>query len=176
MNQAMGNEDVTDPVNRGPETRDSFAELYVAGILADAGWNVYFPRRDQGFDFIVTKEVGKSIVLRPVQVKGKYATAEKTAKPYYGFVGRLTQFHPEMVLAIPYFTREAERAPLFTAYLPIGQIRRRGQIEAEFRAQPAVFREGAPQIRPHYRRFFDTEGLTLLESPTWANEAPRRDP
>jgi hypothetical protein len=27
---------------------DYFAELFVAGLLADAGWNVYFPHRDQG--------------------------------------------------------------------------------------------------------------------------------
>jgi len=27
------------------ETRDYFAELYVAGLMADAGWNIYFPHR-----------------------------------------------------------------------------------------------------------------------------------
>lgn len=37
--------------------RDFFAELYVAGILGDAGWSIYFPKRDVGFDFIITKEV-----------------------------------------------------------------------------------------------------------------------
>lgn len=36
---------------------DYFAELFVAGRLADAGWNVYFPHRDQGFDFIITKTI-----------------------------------------------------------------------------------------------------------------------
>ena len=36
-------------------SRDYFAEMYVAGILADNGWNIYFPRRDNGFDFIITK-------------------------------------------------------------------------------------------------------------------------
>lgn len=40
--------------------RDYFAELHVAGNFGDAGWNVYFPRRDKGFDFIVTKEIGPS--------------------------------------------------------------------------------------------------------------------
>lgn len=38
---------------------DYFAELYVAGGFADAGWNVYFPHRDQGFDFIVSKSNGR---------------------------------------------------------------------------------------------------------------------
>jgi hypothetical protein len=57
---------------------DYFAELFVAGRLADAGWNVYFPHRDQGFDFIVTKTVGAAdMLIRPVQVKGKYPTGEK---------------------------------------------------------------------------------------------------
>ena len=52
-----------------PATRDMFAELYVAGLFADAGWDVYFPKRDRGFDFIATKSVDGTIVVRPVQVK-----------------------------------------------------------------------------------------------------------
>ena len=58
----------------GPKTSDYFAELYVAGRFADAGWNVYFPHRDQGFDFVISKVIGVDTVLRPVQVKGKYPT------------------------------------------------------------------------------------------------------
>ena len=34
--------------------RDQFAEMYVAGVLADAGWNIYLPHRDVGFDMIAT--------------------------------------------------------------------------------------------------------------------------
>lgn len=56
------------PKKRRP---DYLAELYVAGVLADAGWNVYFPHRDEGFDFIISKYLGDRIVLRLVQVKGK---------------------------------------------------------------------------------------------------------
>jgi hypothetical protein len=46
--------------------RDYFAEMYVAGLLADAGWNIYFPHRDMGFDYIVmgppkAKEVSRRI-------------------------------------------------------------------------------------------------------------------
>ena len=58
----------------GPKPSDYFAELYVAGRFADAGWNVYFPHRDQGFDFVISKVIGVDTVLRPVQVKGKYPT------------------------------------------------------------------------------------------------------
>lgn len=50
---------------------DYLAELYVAGVLADDGWNVYFPHRDEGFDFMISKYLGDRIVLRLVQVKGK---------------------------------------------------------------------------------------------------------
>ncbi len=34
------------------KSRDYFAEMYVAGVMADSGWNIYFPRRDEGFSFI----------------------------------------------------------------------------------------------------------------------------
>lgn len=59
-----------------PKTRDYFAEMYVAGVLADAGWDIYFPRRDRGFDMIVSRSAGDSTIVRPVQVKGKYASDE----------------------------------------------------------------------------------------------------
>src|SRR5690242_12537005 len=78
---------------------DYLAELYVAGVLADAGWNVYFPHRDEGFDFIISKLVSGRILLRPVQVKGKYPEEGKSNKSVYGYVGRLTAIHSEMVLA-----------------------------------------------------------------------------
>ncbi len=54
------------PTN-APEVHDYFAELYVAGCFADAGWNVYFPHRDAGFDFIVSRphpDIGQ--LIRPV--------------------------------------------------------------------------------------------------------------
>jgi hypothetical protein len=50
------------------KNRDYFAELYVAGILVDAGWSIYFPKRDVGFDFIAVKELRGQVVIRPVQV------------------------------------------------------------------------------------------------------------
>jgi len=47
------------PAQTPKKTRDLFAELYVAGALAHAGWHIYFPKRDFGFDFIITKRVGR---------------------------------------------------------------------------------------------------------------------
>lgn len=89
-----------------PDTQcDYFAEIYVAGIFGDARWSVYFPKRDVGFDFIVSKEIKGSVLLRPVQVKGLYPTKEKKDKLPYGYQGDLTAVHPEMVLAIPFLRR-----------------------------------------------------------------------
>lgn len=148
---------------------DYFAELYVAGRFADAGWNVYFPHRDQGFDFVISKphkDVGQ--LIRPVQVKGKYPTEEKGGKSTYGYVGRLTQTHPEMVLAIPFFSKQAASVPGCVSYMPLSLIRKHPR---GFRCQPALFRDGCAVPRRDYARFFDDDGLALLEVLTWRDSA-----
>jgi hypothetical protein len=144
---------------------DYFAELYVAGVLARAGWNIYFPHRDEGFDFIISKPVGDEIIIRPVQVKGKYPQSDKTDKAGYGYVGKLTQLHPEMVLVIPYFSAGAEDGPPdFIAYMPRCQIKGHSR---GFRCLPAVFEAGRAKRRPRYSRFFDAGGVRSLESKNW---------
>lgn len=144
---------------------DYFAELYVAGRFADAGWNVYFPHRDTGFDFIVTKPTKSgSDLIRPVQVKGKYPTDGKGDKVTYGFVGELSRTHPDMVLAIPYFSKQNETAPSFVAYLPLSLVRTHSR---GFRCEPAAFRKGVISPRRDYARFFDSGGLELLERLDW---------
>ena len=145
--------------------RDYFAELYVAGRFADAGWNVYFPHRDKGFDFIVSKPDSRGRqILRPVQVKGKYPTAAKGNKVVYGYVGRLTQTHLEMVLAIPFFSADPSDAPVCTAYMPHSLIR---QHTRGYRCEPASLISGVPKPRRYYSRFFDLRGLHELEAPAW---------
>ena len=89
--------------SKAPATHDYFAEMFVAGKLADAGWNVYFPRRDKGFDFIITKCIKSEFVIRPVQVKGKFPEVTTTDRGLHGYIGRLTELHEEMVLAIAFF-------------------------------------------------------------------------
>lgn len=144
---------------------DYFAELYVAGRFADAGWNVYFPHRDQGFDFVVSRSRrGGSMLLRPVQVKGKYPTKVKTDKVVYGYVGKLTEVHPEMVLAIPYFSRLEPEVPAFVAYMPHSQIRRHSR---GYRCEPAGFKAGKPVIRRDFRKFFDAKGLDRVKRLDW---------
>jgi hypothetical protein len=147
---------------------DFFAELYVAGRFADAGWNVYFPRRDRGFDFIASKALRNGMqLLRPVQVKGKYPTAEKSDKDVYGYVGELTELHPEMVLAIPFFSETSQDVPTCIAYLPFTLIRRHSR---GFRCQPATFRNGQPIARRDYAKFFDKAGLDLLSHHNWSTQ------
>jgi len=155
--------------------RDYFAEMYVAGMFADEGWNVYFPHRDEGFDFIVTLPHGDEILVRPVQVKGKYSTALKTDKDYYGFSGELSVVHEEMILAIPFFTTSSEKAPVITAFLPMPCIRPNQNNPGEYRALPASFEDGVPVKRRDYTRFFDKAGLNLAASKSWGKEKPRSD-
>ena len=144
---------------------DYFAELYVAGRFADAGWNVYFPHRDEGFDFIVSKTFGHGrLILRPVQVKGKYPTSVKRNKATYGYVGRLTQTHPEMVLAIPFFSADSSDMPTCTAYMPLSMIR---PHQRGYRCLPASFKSGIAKPRRDYSKFFDANGLRLLERASW---------
>ena len=144
-----------------PQTRDYFAEMYVAGVLADAGWDVYFPRRDKGFDMIVSRPAGASTIVRPVQVKGKYATDEKTDKASYGYVGRVTAFHDDMILAIPYFTSQSLGAPMLIAWMPRGEIKPHSK---GWRCEPARFVGGVPEARPGYAHFFGAAGLGAFEA------------
>jgi hypothetical protein len=144
--------------------KDYFAELYVAGRFADAGWNIYFPHRDEGFDFVISKLVDGAILLRPVQVKGKYPTEEKGDKTVYGYVGKLTQTHPEMVLAIPYFSRSTSQAPCCVAYMPLPCVRRHSR---GFRCEPATYHDGEPRPRRDYLRYFDEAGIELVGLDGW---------
>jgi hypothetical protein len=150
-----------------PNSRDYFAELYVAGILGDSGWSIYFPKRDVGFDFIISKSTDSGVVLRPVQVKGKYPSAEKGDKTLYGYIGRLSQVHPDMVLAIPFFpTDKLGVAPVCTAYVPFWRISK--QASHGWACQPASLTSGIAVPRRSYRHFFDAEGIAAIELLSWS--------
>jgi hypothetical protein len=150
-----------------PETqRDYFAELYVAGIFGDAGWAVYFPKRDVGFDFVVSKKISGSVLLRPVQVKGLYPTSLKKDKVTYGYQGNLSAVHPDMVLVLPFFTaHERGPAPEHIAYMPFLQLRPRDR--GGWRCVPAKFAAGHAVPRESYEGYFDRAGLEALEQVTW---------
>ncbi|HWD26851.1 MAG TPA: hypothetical protein VG387_06780 [Rhizomicrobium sp.] len=148
-------------------TSDYFAELYVAGRFAEAGWNIYFPHRDQGFDFIVSKtHGGNQPTIRPVQVKGKYPIHGKVDKSTYGYLGDLSQVHDEMVLAIPFFSSASTQMPTCTAYIPRSLVR--SSATRGFRCHPATFQSGRAVPRRDFKKFFDDAGLQLMESANWS--------
>jgi len=153
---------------KSPKTRDYFAEMYVAGILADTGWNIYFPKRDKGFDFIITKETQNGLVIRPVQVKGKYPEKRKTDKNYYGFTGKLTQIHKEMALVIPFFsTDQSTSSPDAIAFMPFSQIK---ETPKGHKCHPTSFQNGKAVERRDFKKFFGMSGIKLMESPDWKDE------
>lgn len=145
--------------------RDYFAEMYVAGLLADAGWNVYFPRRDKGFDYIVTQHVGDDMVVRPVQVKGLYPTVEKGDRSPYGYQGRLTALHPAMALVLAYFPLVTEGTPQHIAYMPRSQIRSR--LRGGYRCVPCVLKGGIVTPRRDFLPYFDQPGLAAMSTIQW---------
>jgi hypothetical protein len=151
--------------------RDYFAELYVAGYFGDAGWAVYFPKRDVGFDFVVSKEIAGSVLLRPVQVKGLYPTRDKGDKATYGFQGKLSAIHPEMVLVLPFFAaHERGVAPERIAFMPFPQVRPRQR--GGYRCVPARFANGHALPRKSFEPFFGTSGIEALEGPGWSHGVP----
>jgi hypothetical protein len=155
-----------------PKTFSQLAELYVAGLFTQAGWRVYFPHSDDGFDFIAAKTLPDGVLLRPVQVKGKYPEDNKSDKSVYGYNDKLSQTHPEMVLAIPYF--EVGNLPILrhVAFMPICMIRKSSR---GFRCQPAKFIGGAATPRGDHKKYFDHEGLKRLSSRNWSSEALAED-
>ena len=155
-----------------PVTRDYFAEMYVAGVMADAGWNIYFPRRDIGFDFIATIEVESEVIIRPVQVKGKYPTSGKKDKTGYGYIGKLTQMHEQMIRAIPFFSVDTQDSPVCTAYIPHSVIRENSNKPGQMRCLPANLVAGVPQPRRDYEKFFDGTGIELSASQLFYMEEP----
>jgi len=146
--------------------RDEFAEHYVAGVFADAGWCIYFPPRDRGFDFVVTKKTARGMVLRPVQVKGKYPEATNVVRSSYGYRGTLTIAHPSMVLAIPLFTPLMRLGqPDHIAYMPFSQIK--PTPNSQFTCYPAELRRGKVSPRKDCLQYFDDKGLKALEREDW---------
>jgi hypothetical protein len=148
----------------GPQTFSQLAELYVAGLFAEQGWRVYFPHRDEGFDFLAMKGEGGQSLIRPVQVKGRYPTEAKLDSRAIGFTGELTKTHPEMVLAIVYFEVSDIPVVRHVAFMPQSMFRshKRG-----IRCLPAKFQQGKVIPRGDHSKFFDHKGLLRVAEPNW---------
>lgn len=167
-----GNEGDSAPTSAGRASdspRDYFAELYIAALFGDAGWSVYFPKRDVGFDFIATKPVRGEVLLRPVQVKGLYPTSTKLDKPTYGFRGQLTATHASMVVALPYFHSSNRHSPEIYAFIPLDRCKARAS--GDIRAEPAKFVGGHAVPRRDSARYFGAQGLALIEHESWGHGA-----
>lgn len=149
-----------------PDTRDYFAELYVAGLFGDAEWSVYFPKRDVGFDFIVSKAVKGEVLIRPIQVKGLYPTAVKVDKASYGYRGDLSAVHQQMALVLPFFSaNERGAAPEQIAYMPISEFKKPSR--GGYRCVPARFEKGHAIPRKEFAHYFGDKGLDSIESLEW---------
>lgn len=148
---------------KAPATRDYFAELYVAGLMGDRKWNVYFPKRDDGFDFVATKVVGGGTVIRPVQVKGLYPTREKLDKVAYRWTGRLSQTHPSMILALVYFSPDHETpAPECVAFMPFSMLK--PTSKGGWRVEPVSLKAGKVIPRKSYVGYFGKIGMQYFEN------------
>lgn len=147
----------------GPEIHDHLAELHVAGVFADAGWDIYFPRRDRGFDFIVGKRTSDQYVIRPVQVKGKYPTLATKDRETYGIKVELTETHPQMVIAIPFF--KAGSADIAcVAFAAASDLKLTSSKGTTLHTcLPAKLTNGVPSPRASYVKLFDQDGLAQLE-------------
>ncbi len=150
------------------------AELIVAGQFAEKGWNIYSPHRDIGFDFIATKMIDEEILIRPVQVKGCYPSAFTDRTVYGKGTIILTQKHPEMVLAMPFFiTEDGVTKMERVAFLPCSQLKRKP--DGNYRSQPASIKDQKVIPRPHFQKFFDGPGLNLLENMDWKDSLTGMD-
>ena len=150
------------PINQ----RDEFAQMYVAAIFADEGWILHFPVPDRGFDFIATKKTSEGVVIRPVQVKGKYPESVTRTARTYGYGGELTMTHPTMVLAIPFFhSNERSESPALIAYIPFSQIRETSRWpHCCFPAQHIL---GRVKEKEEYEEYFGVKGIRKFENPNY---------
>ena len=109
---------------------------------------------------------GDAVIVRPVQVKGKYPELDKTDKKTYGYIGNLTELHDDMVLAMPFFPTDSTAvAPDLIAFMPRGRIQ--SQQRGGYRCVPCVFQDGRAAPRRDYQRYFGQDGLTLMEKDDW---------
>jgi hypothetical protein len=99
-------------------------------------------------------------------VKGLYPTEIKGNKTTYGYRGKLTQLHDDMVLVLPYFTTDkVGPAPACIAYMPRSEIRK--QTGSGFRCAPAKFSAGRAVPRKSFDKYFDRKGLVAMASEGW---------
>lgn len=160
----MGKQQVIDTTKGlAPNTRDYLAELFVAGTMGDAKWQIYFPKRDEGFDFIAVKRTPTGTIILPVQVKGLYPTAAKKDRGVYHWRGSLSQVHGDLILAVVYFTPDPDTtAPAHVAYVPVSRLKRPSR--GGYRFDGASLEGGRVTPRRDFKLYFDRQGLRALDN------------
>lgn len=150
--------------------RAEFAELYAAGLFADRGWTVYFPRADKGFDFIATLPRGENMLVRPVQVKGVYPEKIKKGGKPFGRTLKLTAFHPQMVLVMPFFEYTPEKAasPTHVGFFAVKPLETE---DGKHKFHPALLKGGKITIRKSYQTYFGNEGIEAVANQQWGKIA-----
>jgi hypothetical protein len=159
----------------GPTTRDRFAELFAAATFSDAGWNVYFPRWDDGIDFIIERSIAEDVsplsVIRTVQVRGKYPTAEKGDNDRYGILnGSLSRVHKDMIVVMPFFDDGPDSPPSCVVYLPYASIKPSWEADDHkwsFSCCPCKRSGGKSIPRRDYSHLFNHEGLASIARRDW---------
>jgi len=152
------------------------AELIVAAQMVEHDWNIYSPHVDEGFDFIAVLPLpNQDVLMRPVQVRGRYPEVERDRLKEGKRNSRLSQVHDDMVLALPYFKEEDGLHKLETvAFLPLKAIgltkrliRRTGKISYYCSPMPAQRKGNKFLPRRDYERFFDGPGIELMARADW---------
>lgn len=113
---------------------------------------------------MATKLVNNQIIIKPIQVKGLYPSKTKKDKRAYGYTGKLTQTHSDMILALVYFSpteiKNPYEAPIHIAWMTRENIK---PVKKGFNCPPAQIKSGKIVPRRDFRKFFDEDGLKRVE-------------
>jgi hypothetical protein len=102
-------------------------------------------------------------------VKGKFPESTTAVRKKYGYRGKLTATHPDMVLVIPLFSSLERLAhPDCVAYMPYNQIGK--AKEGTFWCGPAKLEKGKVSAKRSFQRYFDEQGLKAMESTDFGHE------
>lgn len=153
-------------------SRKEFAEFQIASLLSKASWDIYIPYRDKGWDFIASKRIktinGVLEIFRPIQIKGKYSTTKLKNYKQYGYRGKLSKVHDDMVIAIPFYPLGTANSPVTIAFLPKSRLQ--CSKTGIYQAAPCSYQNHNIIKLNDYIQFFDSAGISLMEDINWKNK------
>jgi hypothetical protein len=108
------------------------------------------------------------MIVRPVQVKGKFPETTTAVRKKYGYRGRLTAIHKDMVLAIPLFTSLERLAhPDCIAFMPLSTITE--PKKGLYWCAPAKLEKGKVSAKESFKHYFGEDGIRYVESTNFGN-------